>query len=102
MLSDDTTEALQYSEPDAFVVKIDATGHTQWTKIFGGSGTDMIIGGAEINNGNFLLGGLTRSSDGVITDFHNGSIGNNKFHRFPAGNRTGPKSDAWLVELNNN
>ncbi|HEV8273844.1 MAG TPA: hypothetical protein VGQ04_21175, partial [Chitinophagaceae bacterium] len=62
----------------------------------------MIIGGAEINNGSFLLGGLTLSSDGVITDFHNGSIGNNKFLRFPAGNSTGPKSDAWLVELNGN
>jgi len=94
--------AVRDSKPDAFVVKIDANGHTQWTKIFGGSRTDMIIGGAEINNGSFLLGGLTLSSDGVITDFHNGSIGNNKFLRFPAGNRTGPKSDAWLVELNGN
>lgn len=88
------------SNPDAFVVKIDANGKTEWTRRFGGHGVDMILGGVEKNNGGFLLGGLTTSTDGDVSGLHGGSNGNQKFQHFPAGNRPGPKSDAWLVELN--
>ena len=87
---------------DAYVVKIDANGFTQWTKRFGGSGNDQILGGIEKNNGSLLLGGLTSSYDGDVTGFHGGPITMQKFRRFPAGRRSGPKSDAWLVELNEN
>ena len=87
---------------DAYVVKMDADGKTQWTKQFGGSGNDQILGGVEKNNGSFLLGGLTSSNDGDVSGFHGGPVTNQKFHRFPAGKRPGPKSDAWLVELNEN
>lgn len=94
--------AVEESTPDAFVVKIDANGQTQWTKTIGGSGRDMFLGGAEINNVSLILGGLTLSNDGIITDYHGGPIGNNRFQHFPAGNKPGPKSDAWLVGLNEN
>ena len=94
--------AIEESNPDAYVVKIDANGRTQWTKSFGGSGLDMFLGGTEINNGSILLGGMTLSKDGFITDFHGGPIGSNKFQHFSADQRPGPKSDAWLVELNEN
>lgn len=87
---------------DAYVVKIDSNGKTQWTKQFGGSGNDQILGGVEKNNGSFLLGGLTSSNDGDVSGFHGGPVSKQKFHRFPAGKRPGPKSDAWLVELNGN
>ena len=94
--------AVEESKPDAYVVKIDANGRTQWTKRFGGSGLDMILGGVEKNNGSFLLGGLTSSDDGDVTGFHGGPVANQKFPHFPAGKRSGAKADAWLVELNEN
>ena len=86
--------------PEAFVVKIDANGNTQWKKSFGGSKLDMILGGGEKNNGGLFLGGITSSNE--LSGFHGGPGTNQKFHRFPAGRRSGPKSDAWLVELNEN
>lgn len=93
---------VERSNPDAYVVKLDANGITQWTKQFGGSGIDMIQGGVEKNNGSFLLGGMTSSNDEDISGFHGGSVTNQKFHQFPSGKRSGPKADAWLVELNEN
>jgi hypothetical protein len=87
---------------DGFVVKIDANGKTEWTKRFGGSGFDQILGGAEKNNGDLFLGGITSSNDGDVTGFHGGPVVNQKFYQFPAGKRPGPKKDAWLVELNEN
>jgi len=86
--------------PEGFVVKIDANGNTQWKKSFGGSKLDMILGGVEKNNGGFFLGGITSSNE--LSGFHGGPFTNQKFRRFPTGNRPGPKSDAWLVELNQN
>lgn len=94
--------ALDTSNPDAYVVKIDANGKTEWTKRFGGSGTDMILGGVERNSGSFLLGGLTSSNDGDIRGFHGDSVNNQKFQQFPAGKRPRLKADAWLVQLNEN
>lgn len=92
--------AVENSNPEAFVVKIDANGNTQWKKSFGGSNLDMILGGVEKNNGGLFLGGITSSNE--LSGFHGGPVGNKKFHQFPAGKRPGPKSDAWLVELNEN
>ena len=97
-----TAVEVEKSNPDAFVVKIDANGQTQWTKRFGGSNMDMLLGGVEKNNGDLLLGGLTSSNDGDVKGFHGGPVTKQKFHRFPAGKRSGPKNDAWLVELNGN
>ena len=93
---------VENSNPDAFVVKIDANGKTEWTRRFGGSGIDMILGGVEENNGSLLLGGLTSSNDGDVSGFHGGPLVKQKFHRFPAGSRSGPTSDAWLVSLTPN
>jgi hypothetical protein len=94
--------AVENHIPDAYVVRINADGKTQWTKRFGGSRVDMILGGVEKNNGSLLLGGLTSSNDGIVEGYHGGPVTNQKFQHFPAGKRPGPKSDAWLVELNEN
>ena len=59
---------------DAYVVKIDAFGKTQWTKRFGGSGNDQLLCGVEENNGSILLGGLTSSKDGDVSGYHDGSV----------------------------
>ena len=87
---------------DAYVVKIDANGNTQWTKRFGGRGNDQILGGIEENNGSLLLGGFTSSDDGVVSGIHQDPVANQKVPQFSASKRPGPKSDAWLVELNEN
>jgi len=97
-----TAVEVEKSNPDAFVVKIDANGKTQWTKRFGGSDIDQILGGVEKNSGSFLLGGWTSSNDGDVSGFHGGPVSNQKSPRYPAGKRPGPKKDAWLVELNEN
>jgi hypothetical protein len=89
-----TAVEVEKSNPDAFVVKIDANGKTQWTKRFGGSDIDQILGGVEKNNGSLLLGGFTSSNDGDVRGFHGGPVSSRK--------RPGPKSDAWLVELTEN
>jgi hypothetical protein len=85
--------------PDAYVVKIDANGNTQWTKRFGGSGNDQILGGIEKNSGSLLLGGLTSSNDRDVSGFHGDPVTNQKFQQFPARKIPVPQSDAWLVEL---
>jgi hypothetical protein len=90
--------AVENSNPDAYVVKIDANGTTQWTKRFGGSGIDMILGGVEKNNGSLFLGGFTSSNDGVVTGFHRGTATNQRFNQ----DRSQPKGDGWLVELKEN
>jgi hypothetical protein len=66
---------------DAYVVKMDANGITQWTKRLGGSAYDGMQCGMEKNNGNILMGGMTSSNNGDVK-----------------GNHGGP-GDAWLIEL---
>jgi len=87
---------------DAYIVKIDANGTTQWTKRFGGSGNDQLLGGIEKNNGSILLGGFTSSNDGVVSGIHQDPVSNQNAPQFTANKKPGPKSDAWLVELNEN
>lgn len=88
--------------PQAFVVKLNADGITQWTKSFGGSRLEMILGGVEKNRGRFFLGGLTSSNDGIVSGFHGGPVANRKFGGAQVGQRPNPKNDAWLVEINEN
>jgi hypothetical protein len=66
---------------DAYVVKVDANGNTQWTKRMGGSEYDAIQCGLEVSRGNILMGGMTSSNDNDVS-----------------GNKGGP-GDAWLVRL---
>jgi len=91
--------AVENFNAEAFAVKIDANGNTQWKKSFGGSKIDMILGGVEKTNGSLFLGGLTSSNDRDVSGFHAGPGANQKFQQFPAGKRPGPPNDAWLVEL---
>jgi hypothetical protein len=66
---------------DAYVVKVDSTGNTQWTKRMGRSEYDAIQCGLEVSRGMMLMGGMTSSNDGDVSESHGGP------------------GDAWLVEL---
>jgi hypothetical protein len=93
--------------PDAYALKIDANGKTQWTKRFGGSGFDQILSGVEENDGNILLGGWTSSIDGDVSGYHSSvPVVSQKYFHFPRGKGTSkrkiPTQDVWLVELSPN
>jgi len=87
---------------DGYVVKVDANGKTQWTKRFGGSEDDELLGGVEEKDGNFLLGGFTSSNDGDVSGYHSGPLIIKRYHRFHPDNSSGPSKDIWLVELSRN
>ncbi|MGN0547857.1 MAG: hypothetical protein ACI4I3_11045 [Acutalibacteraceae bacterium] len=49
---------------EAILVKYSSDGKTLWTKIFGGSGDDMLYAVCATNDGGFVVGGKTDSTDG--------------------------------------
>ena len=68
---------------DAYAVKLDANGITQYTKRFGGSGVEGMQCGVEANNGSILIAGWTSSNDADVSGNHGGL-------------------DGWLVSLEEN
>lgn len=71
---------------DAWVVKIDASGALQWQRCLGGSGGDNANSMQQTDDGGFIVGGSTASSDGDVSGYHD------------AGSPI-PSSDAWVVKL---
>jgi hypothetical protein len=69
---------------DVFVVRIDESGNISWAKSYGGSAFDEDFVAVATQDGNYLVGGNSQSSDGDVT----------------GGNRGG--MDAWLFELDDN
>ena len=67
---------------DCWVVKLNDTGAIQWSKCYGGSGSDYGISIVQTVDGGYIFSGETDSNNGDITGNH-GSI------------------DAWVVKLNN-
>jgi len=53
---------------DVFVAKFDSEGNRIYGRYFGNTGSDVAFGiSMNENNGNFVLGGLTRSADSIAT-----------------------------------
>ncbi len=48
---------------DAWVIKINSSGHLQWQKSIGGSQIDFAYDAVELNNGNIIVVGESSSSD---------------------------------------
>lgn len=46
---------------DGWIIKTNARGVKQWEKTYGGMDEDVITAAAELNNGNFIFAGYTRS-----------------------------------------
>jgi hypothetical protein len=70
---------------DALVVKTDATGNKQWSKLFGGSTYDGFNSVVATTDGGFILAGYTQSIDGDVS-----------LQGFRG------QTDAWLVKIDGN
>lgn len=67
-----------------YVVKTNSIGITEWSKTYGGNKDDYGFSLLELADGNFMIGGFTKSTDGDAI----GNLFNN--------NRS-----AWLIKINN-
>jgi hypothetical protein len=68
---------------DAWVVKTDASGNSQWRKCFGGSDYDEARQVQETADGGYVFAGYTYSQNGDVSGYHGGE-------------------DGWIVKLNTN
>jgi hypothetical protein len=57
-----------FGETDYWVVKIDNSGNLEWSKNYGGSKIDELLGLTETNSGDFGLIGYSESSDGLVSN----------------------------------
>jgi len=71
-----------HGDTDAWVVKLSATGATQWQKCLGGSGWDQAWSVIPTADGGYAVAGQTASQDGDVSGQHGGKNG-----------------DAWIVKL---
>jgi hypothetical protein len=55
-------------QADMWVVKLDGNGATQWSRNYGGSGSEGASQAIQISTGGFLVSGAGRSSDQTFTD----------------------------------
>lgn len=71
---------INFGDFDWWVVKVDSEGNIVWEITLGGSGYDIPSSIIETKNGNYLVGGVTRSSDEFVSNNYG-------------------QLDAWLVKL---
>lgn len=57
---------------DFWLLKLTSTGAITWAKCFGGDGDDQSNGLTKTADGGFVMSGLTNSTNGDVTGFHNG------------------------------
>jgi hypothetical protein len=73
---------------DAWVLKLDSMGSTQWAKCFGGTGLDEATSIAQTKDGGYIVGGNSTSNDGDVTG-HHGVFSPD----------TAAKDDMWVLKL---
>ena len=71
---------LNYGGKDCWVVKMDAAGVLEWSKVLGGSSNDEAFSAEQTSDGGYIMCGLTGSSDHDVTENHG-------------------LFDAWMVKL---
>ena len=60
---------------DLIVVKINESGNTEWSNLYGGSGsTDRGYSIKSVTDGGYIIAGATNSSDGDISNYKGGSF----------------------------
>ncbi|MCU7549073.1 BACON domain-containing protein [Chitinophagaceae bacterium LB-8] len=72
-----------HGSSDAWVLKMDANGNKQWSKLFGGTASDALTSIAATNDGGYVMSGYSYSNNDDVS-------GNN------GGN------DAWVIKLDAN
>ena len=68
---------------DAWIVKLDKRGNTQWQKTLGGFDSDEAYSVLQTPDGGYIIAGYTCSSNGDVSENHGGD-------------------DFWIVKLNKN
>jgi hypothetical protein len=66
---------------DIWLIRIDPNGNLLWQKTYGGSRNDVAYSIISTTDGNYMIGGISESSDGDATDNHG-------------------KADYWLIKIN--
>ncbi len=66
-----------------WVVKLNASGETEWDRIYGGSGMDQGFAMQQTGDGGFIIAGYTDSNNGDVIGYHGQTFG-----------------DAWILRLN--
>lgn len=62
-------------EMDFWVVKVSSTGLVVWERVYGGSGNDEAFTGMALEDGTFILAGISRSEDGdVLSNFGSSDV----------------------------
>jgi len=74
---------------DAWVVKLDDTGHIQWQKSLGGTGTESANSILQTADSGYIITGYASSVDGDVSGDHLLSAG-------------GPSEDLWVMRLDKN
>lgn len=70
---------------DAWLMKLDAAGNLSWTKTYGGTWYDGAESIEQTNDGGYIVGGYTQSTDGDLAS-QGGKIGSWVFKIDPIGN----------------
>jgi hypothetical protein len=58
---------------DAWILKIDANGNKQWSKLYGGSTSDYFTSLIATKDGGYIASGYTLSNDGDVSGNHGGT-----------------------------
>ena len=66
---------------DFWVVKLSNTGDTLWCRTYGGSNTDAAYSVTQVNDGGYVITGLSNSNDGDVNGNHGGN-------------------DMWVIKIN--
>ncbi len=59
---------------DFWLLKLTSAGAINWAKCFGGDGDDQANGLCKTSDGGFVMSGLTNSTNGDVSGFHNGGF----------------------------
>lgn len=59
---------------DFWLLKLTSAGAITWAKCYGGDGDDQSNGLTKTSDGGFAMSGLTNSTNGDVTGFHNGGF----------------------------
>ncbi len=65
--SDDGDVSKNYGEHDIWIVKLNSSGDTLWTRSYGGSLDDYAYSIKETSDGGYIVVGFTRSNDGCVS-----------------------------------
>jgi len=69
-LSNDSDVSGNHGFEDAWIVKTDSTGNAQWSKCYGGTGSDRVFSIIGTSDKNYLITGHTSSNDGDVSGNH--------------------------------